>query len=200
LCWRTAAVAAVAAAAAAGTPAAVRTGTRAMSIRIRRRRQPIAVDVVDALLVRIAHRGLNVVAILACLVRGRRVGPLFVVSRMPSIFGTVLRARHPRPLEQSLEVCVLELLHLTTLELRRHRDDSVARTNEAADRETERLEQPANLPIAPFRQHDGVPVIGALLVAAAVRDRLDACDAVFELHALDERALVLGREPPEDPH
>ena len=54
-----------------------------------------------------------------------------------------------------------ELQHLPALDARRHRDRSIARADEAAHREAERLEQPPHFAIAPFVQHDVIPVVRA---------------------------------------
>ena len=74
-----------------------------------------------------------------------------------------------------------ELERVAALHHRRHRERAVARADEPRHRHFERFEQAPHLAVAPFLQHDVIPVIGALFLAAAVLDLLALRDAVFEL-------------------
>jgi hypothetical protein len=134
---------------------------------------------------------------------------LLVVLRLPALAWLLLlrlrllsAAQHlePRRAEQRVDLVQLELHHFAALELRRHRDASVAHAQQARHGEADRLEQAAHLAVAAFLDDDLVPVVRAVLVAAGVLDLLDLRRAVVELDAALQRLDLLVGEPSEHAH
>ena len=64
-----------------------------------------------------------------------------------------------RPSSTAATSSGVEFQRLPALHARRHRDRAVARADQAADREAERLEQAPHLAVAAFLQHDVIPVV-----------------------------------------
>jgi hypothetical protein len=103
--------------------------------------------------------------------------------------------RHDR-----LDVGGFELRKLPALEMRRHRQRPVARANQPAHHQSERLEDSSHLAVATLLQHDVIPAIGAVLVAARIAHLLAARKAVLELDAFREGLHLLVGETPHDAH
>src|SRR5690348_4995058 len=77
----------------------------------------------------------------------------------------------------------VELQPFAALDRGRHRNDAVARANQAADHDPQCLEQAPHFAVATLAEHDAIPVVRCIIVAAGILDRLTARDAVFERDA-----------------
>src|SRR5205085_6750556 len=71
----------------------------------------------------------------------------------------------------------VEFKPFTALDRGRHGDNAVTRADQSTHHDAQRFEYSPHLAVAPFAQHDAVPVIGRILVAARVFHRLTARNA-----------------------
>src|SRR4029079_2609721 len=101
---------------------------------------------------------------------------------------------------ERIDVGRLELLQVAALQRRRHRQHPVARADQTAHHQSERFENPPYFAIATFLQHDMIPMIRAVLIAATVGDFLAPCGTVVERDAACQRLRLLIAEPAHDSH
>ena len=80
----------------------------------------------------------------------------------------------------------------------RHCDNAIACADQSADHDAQRFEYPPHFAVAAFPQHDAIPVIGRILVAATIFNRLAARDAVVERNAREQLLLLLFGQATHD--
>src|SRR5438067_9130476 len=89
-----------------------------------------------------------------------------LIARPPR-FGRSAR-REASAFDQRADRRGLELDPFAALDRRRHRHRAVARADQAAHHHAQRFEDPSHLAVAALLQHDAIPMVRCILVAARV--------------------------------
>ena len=106
--------------------------------------------------------------------------------------------RESRTFYQRVDRRRFNLEPFASLDRGRHCDNTVARADQSDDHDAQCFEYPPHFAVASLAQHDAVPMVGRVFVAAAIFHRLAAGDAVFQRNTRDQLLLLLIRQATHD--